>query len=94
MHSSKLTHFLLEIDKIATNTAFNDVKVLDGSYDTDIRAGNTNPENIQVAVTAQTTSALGGVAMSSTPATAKATGTRTDNGDGTSTSTLKVKAAD
>ena len=56
---------LAEIDKIATNTAFNDVKVLDGSYDTDIRAGNTNPENIQVAVTSQKTTALGGVSKAS-----------------------------
>jgi len=41
---------LAEIDKIATNTRFNDVAVLDGSYDQTIRAGNTNPETIRVAV--------------------------------------------
>ena len=41
---------LAEIDKIATNTRFNDVAVLDGSYDKTIRAGNTNAETIRVSV--------------------------------------------
>ena len=41
---------LQEIDKIATNTRFNDVAVLDGSYDQTIRAGNTNAETIRVAI--------------------------------------------
>ena len=39
---------LSEIDKISTNTRFNDVAVLDGSYDQTIRAGNTNAETIRV----------------------------------------------
>ena len=39
---------LAEVDKIANNTRFNDVKVLDGSYDATIRAGNTNAETIRV----------------------------------------------
>ena len=39
---------LAEVDKIANNTRFNDVKVLDGSYDQTIRAGNTNSETIRV----------------------------------------------
>ena len=33
---------LQEIDKIASNTKFNDVDLLDGNYDQIIRAGNTN----------------------------------------------------
>ena len=41
---------LAEIDKIANNTRFNDVLVLDGTYDNTIRAGNTNAETIRVAV--------------------------------------------
>jgi flagellin len=41
---------LSEIDKIANNTRFNDVAVLDGSYDKTIRAGNTNAETIRVAI--------------------------------------------
>ena len=41
---------LAEVDKIANNTRFNDVKVLDGSYDQTIRAGNTNAETIRVNV--------------------------------------------
>ena len=41
---------LAEIDKIAVNTRFNDVAVLDGSYDKTIRAGNTNAETIRVSV--------------------------------------------
>jgi len=39
---------LAEVDKIAANTRFNDVAVLDGSYDQTIRAGNTNSETIRV----------------------------------------------
>ena len=39
---------LAEMDKIANNTRFNDVKVLDGSYDQTVRAGNTNAETIRV----------------------------------------------
>ena len=46
----EVTALLSEIDKIATNTAFNDVKVLDGSYNADIRAGNTNSEIIGITV--------------------------------------------
>ena len=50
MRSWKLTLFSAEVDKIANNTRFNDVKVLDGTYDKTIRAGNTNAETIRVAV--------------------------------------------
>ena len=41
---------LAEVDKIANNTRFNGVEVLDGSYDQSIRAGNTNAETIRVSV--------------------------------------------
>jgi flagellin len=56
----EVTALLNEIDKIATNTAFNDVKVLDGSYQTDIRAGNTNAETIGVSIKRMNTDSLGG----------------------------------
>ena len=46
---------LQEIDKIASNTRFNDVKLLDGAYDQTIRAGNTNAETIRVSIDALTT---------------------------------------
>jgi flagellin len=46
---------LAEVDKIATNTRFNDVKVLDGSYDQTVRAGNTNAETIRVSVNSMKT---------------------------------------
>jgi len=46
----EINALLAEIDKISTNTRFNDVAVLDGSYDQTIRAGNTNPETIRVAI--------------------------------------------
>ena len=45
---------LSEIDKISANTRFNDVAVLDGSYDQTIRAGNTNAETIRVNIGALT----------------------------------------
>ena len=41
---------LSEFDKIANNTRFNDVKVLEGSYDATIRATDTNAETIRVAI--------------------------------------------
>jgi len=41
---------LAEIDKIASNTRFNDVKLLDGTYDQTIRAGNTNAETVRIAI--------------------------------------------
>ena len=56
----EVTALLSEIDKIATNTAFNDVKVLDGSYNADIRAGNTNSEIIGITVKRMNTDSLGG----------------------------------
>jgi len=46
----EINALLAEVDKIAVNTRFNDVAVLDGSYDQTIRAGNTNPETIRVAI--------------------------------------------
>ena len=48
---------LAEIDKIAANTRFNDVAVLDGTYDQTIRAGNTNAETIRVAINSVATAA-------------------------------------
>ena len=54
---------LAEIDKISNNTAFNGVKVLDGTYAQDIRAGNTNPEVINVKIDRMNTDTLGGTAI-------------------------------
>jgi len=51
---------LEEIDKVATNSAFNQVKILDGTYSQDIRAGNTNPEIINVTIDRMNTDSLGG----------------------------------
>ena len=61
----EVTALLSEIDKIATNTAFNDVKVLDGSYNADIRAGNTNSEIIGITVKRMNTDSLGGNTVAS-----------------------------
>ena len=40
----EINALLAEIDKIAANTRFNDVALLDGTYDQTIRSGNTNAE--------------------------------------------------
>jgi flagellin len=53
---------LLEIDKIASNTKFNGVNLLDGAYDQTIRAGNTNAETIRVAIDALTTAGTAKIA--------------------------------
>ena len=63
---------MLEVDKIANNTAFNDVKVLDGTYSADIRAGNTNVEQINVTVARMNTDSLGGDNLAGTKSTATA----------------------
>ena len=89
----EVTALLAEVDKIADNTAFNNVKVLDGTYATDIRAGNTNVEIINVTIDSTKTKDLGSVAEETVAASSVATGTRTDNGDNTQTSTLNVEAS-
>ena len=56
----EVTALLQEIDKVADNSAFNQVKILDGTYSQDIRAGNTNPEVINVTIDRMNTDTLGG----------------------------------
>jgi flagellin len=56
----EVTALLAEIDKVAANSAFNQVKILDGTYSQDIRAGNTNPEVINVTIDRMNTDSLGG----------------------------------
>jgi len=41
---------LEEITKITDYTAFNEVTLLDGSYSSEIRAGNTNPEVMAIVI--------------------------------------------
>ena len=66
----EVTALLAEIDKIANNAAFNEVKILDGTYSQDIRAGNTNPEIINVAIDRMNTDSLGGANLSGTSSVA------------------------
>jgi len=73
----EVTALLAEIDKIADHTAFNNVKVLDGTYSTTARAGNTNVETVALTISSQKSSVLGEVAALSALATSSATGTRT-----------------
>jgi len=56
----EVTALLSEIDKVADNSAFNQVKILNGTYSQDIRAGNTNPEVINVTIDRMNTDSLGG----------------------------------
>ena len=49
-----------EIDKVCANTAFNDVKLLDGSFETYFRAGNTNQETVDVKIDGVCLDQLGG----------------------------------
>lgn len=67
---------LAEIDKIAANTQYNDVVLLDGTYDKTIRAGNTNNETIRLAVDNVATSSTASI-----EAYALETAYRTDGGD-------------
>jgi flagellin-like hook-associated protein FlgL len=43
-----------EVDKVVANTRFNDVSLLDGSYDQTVRAGNTNAESTRIAIDGMT----------------------------------------
>jgi flagellin len=79
---------LAEIDKIASNTRFNDVKLLDGAYDQTIRAGNTNAETIRVSIDALSTASTAKLAQF---AVEKAT-TKAAASYATVTSTLSLKA--
>ena len=62
----EITALLSEVGKISANTAFNDVKVLDGTYSANIRAGNTNVELIDVTIDRMGTDALGGTNLAGT----------------------------
>ena len=88
----EVTALLAEIDKIADHTAFNNVKVLDGTYSTTARAGNTNVETVALTISSQKSSVLGEVAALSTLATSSATGTRTTASQVT-TSAVSAKEA-
>ena len=53
------SHQLLnEIDKIANNTNFNSVNLLDGSYNKDIHAGPNHKDNVKMAISDVRTSSL------------------------------------
>ena len=43
-----------EVDKVVSNTRFNDVSLLDGSYDQAIRSGNVNAETIRISMDGMT----------------------------------------
>lgn len=47
---------LAEVDKIAANTQYNKVSLLDGTYDQTVRAGNTNSETIRISAGSVATS--------------------------------------
>ena len=47
---------LAEVNKIASNTQYNKVNLLDGTYDETIRAGNTNAETIRINIGSASTS--------------------------------------
>ena len=47
---------LAEVNKIASNTQYNKVNLLDGTYDETIRAGNTNAETIRISIGSASTS--------------------------------------
>ena len=49
---------LQEIDLISSTSAFNGVKLLDGTYNKEIRAGNTNQEVINVSINNMATSSM------------------------------------
>lgn len=79
----EITALLSEVGKISANTAFNDVKVLDGTYSANIRAGNTNVELIDVTIDRMDTDALGGTNLAGTKVIANADSSTAENSVGT-----------
>ena len=63
----EINALLAEIDKIANNTRFNDVKLLDGSYDQTIRSGNTNAETTRITLNSLLTKDTGSGASALIP---------------------------
>ena len=57
---------LAEIDKIMANTKFNDVALLDGTYDQTIRSGNTNAETTRIKLDSLFTADTGSTASRTT----------------------------
>ncbi len=54
----EVTQLMAEIDKIANNTNFNSVNLLDGSYNKDIHAGPNHKDGVKMAITDVRTSAI------------------------------------
>ena len=57
---------LQQIDQIAETTKFNGLNLLDGTYNKEIRAGNTNAEVINVAIDNMTTTSMAKIGMFAT----------------------------
>ena len=57
---------LQQIDQIAETSKFNGVNLLDGTYNEEIRAGNTNAEVINVAINSVTTTSMAKIGMFAT----------------------------
>ena len=57
---------LQQIDQIAETSKFNGVNLLDGTYNKEIRAGNTNAEVINVAINNVTTTSMAKIGMFAT----------------------------
>ena len=47
---SEADELIGELNRIATHTKFNGINLLDGSYNQDMRVGNTNPEIVNVTI--------------------------------------------
>ena len=57
---------LQQIDQIAETSKFNGVNLLDGTYNKEIRAGNTNAEVINVAINSAATTSMAKIGMFAT----------------------------
>ncbi|MDA7648689.1 flagellin [Alphaproteobacteria bacterium] len=77
---------LAEVNKIAQNTQYNKVNLLDGTYDQTVRAGNTNAETIRLSIGSAATSGaakITGFAKNSTEVNSPAAaGGALNGGDG------------
>jgi len=90
----EINALLQEVDKIALNTKFNGVDLLDGQYDQTIRAGNTNAETIKVSIDGLKTADTAKLTQYAVEkATVDSAGTATTYSSNVTTLDLTVKTA-
>ena len=80
--NSEVGQLLSEIDRVSTDTRFNNISILDGSYATQIQIGDQSSQSMNISIASTATSAMGetaaGLATAATAAVLEVDGVSTD----------------